>query len=133
MRARLVALASITLASASPFIFLPLADYVSATHINFRFLARYQISQVMMKVGRMSKPGTSSNNDTIPIKRNIAKQATIPIMSRKSPTMGRSRIANMYSLMSSIMQTTRVSNSYSVKTKYRKKSFWSRRFKGVPT
>ncbi len=77
----------------------------------------------MMKMGRMSTPGTSSNNDMIPIKRNIAKQAIIPVMSKKSPTMGRSRIANMYSLMSNIIQIARVSNSYSVKTKYPEEYF----------
>ena len=82
-----------------------------------------------MKVGRMSTVGTSSSNDTIPIKRNMAKQATMPMMSRKSPTRGRSRIANIYSMMSSVIQITRVSNSYSVKTKYPEEYFLSCRSK----
>ena len=72
----------------------------------------------MMKIGRMSAPGTSSNNDTIPTQRNITRQAIIPTMSRRSPTIGRSRIVTIYSLMSSTIQTMRKSNSSSVKMKY---------------
>lgn len=72
----------------------------------------------MMKIGRMSAPGTSSNKDTIPTQRNITKQAIIPTTSRKSPTTGRSKIATIYSLTSNTMQITRKSNSYSVRIKY---------------
>jgi hypothetical protein len=85
----------------------------------------------MMKMGRISTPGTSSNRDTIPIRRNMAKQAIIPIMSRKSPYNGSKRTPNMYSLMSNIIQTIRVSSSYSVKTKYRGGSLLGCLFKDV--
>ena len=94
---------------------------------------RYQINQVMMKMGRISTPGISSNKDMIPIKRNMTKQATIPIMSSRSPTKGRSRTANTYSMTSSITQIARVSNSYSVNTKYRAEYLSSRRSKVFST
>jgi len=82
------------------------------------FLTRYQINHVKMKMGRMSAPGTSSNRDTTPTQRNMTKQATIPTMSRKSPTTGRSKSVTIYSLMSNTMQTTRENNSFWVRTKY---------------
>jgi len=96
-----------------------------------RFWRKYHVSHVMMKIGRMSAPGTSSNKDISPIHRNMARQAMSPTMSRMSPTTGRSRTATIYSLTSSIMQITRKSNSSPVKTKYREKDFdsFSRRSK----
>jgi len=82
------------------------------------FLRKYQASHVMMKIGRMSAPGTSSNRDTSPIQRNIARQAIIPTTSSMSPTTGKSKTAATYSLMSSTIQSMSENNSTSVKTKY---------------
>ena len=72
----------------------------------------------MMKIGRMSAPGTSSNKDTTPTQRNMTRQAKIPTRSSKSPTTGMSKIATKYSLMSNVIQTMSEINSFSVKTKY---------------
>jgi len=68
-------------------------------------------------MGKMSAPGMSSSKDTNPTQRNMARQAMIPIMSRRSPTLGNRRTVTMYSLMSKTMQIMRKSNSSSVKTK----------------
>ncbi len=72
----------------------------------------------MMKIGKISAPGISSINETTPVQRNITKHAKIPAISRKSPTVGRSRIAKMYSLTSNAMQTIRKSSSSSANKKY---------------
>jgi hypothetical protein len=88
----------------------------------FCFLRKYHASHVMMKIGRMSAPGTSSNKDTIPIQRNITRQAIIPTTSSMSPTTGKSKTAATYSLMSSSIQSMSENNSTSLKTKYSGKS-----------
>jgi hypothetical protein len=88
----------------------------------FCFLRKYHTSHVMMKIGRMSAPGTSSNKDTSPIQRNITKQAIIPTTSSTSPTTGKSKTAATYSLMSNTKQSMSENNSTSLKTKYSGKS-----------
>ena len=72
----------------------------------------------MMKIGKMSAPGTSSKKDTIPTQRNITRQAIIPTTSSISPTTGMSKMATTYSLMSNNIQTMSEINSFSVKMKY---------------
>jgi hypothetical protein len=84
----------------------------------FCFLTKYHNNHVMMKIGRISAPGTSSNKDTIPIQRNITRQAIIPTTSSTSPTTGKSKTAATYSLMSSTIQSISENNSTSLKTKY---------------
>ena len=91
----------------------------------FCFLRKYHTSHVMMKIGRMSAPGTSSNKDTIPIQRNITRQAIIPTTSNMSPTTGKSKTAATYSLMSNTIQSMRENNSTSSKTKYSGKGLTS--------
>jgi hypothetical protein len=91
---------------------------LSCSSFFFCFLRRYHTSHVMMKIGRMSAPGTSSNKDTIPIQRNITRQAIIPTTSNMSPTTGKSKTAATYSLMSNTIQSTSENNSTSLKTKY---------------
>jgi len=88
-----------------------------------RFLIKYHINHVMIKMGRMSAPGTNSNKDMIPTQRNIARQAIIPTMSRISPTMVTSRTTTTYSLTSNNTHIMRKINSSSVKTKYLGKDF----------
>jgi len=88
----------------------------------FCFLTKYHNNHVMMKIGKISAPGTSSNKDTIPIQRNITKQAIIPTKSSTSPTTGKSKTAATYSLMSSTIQSVSENNSTSLKTKYSGKS-----------
>jgi hypothetical protein len=88
----------------------------------FCFLRKYHTNHVMMKIGRMSAPGTSSNKDTSPIQRNITKQAIIPTTSNTSPTTGKSKTAATYSLMSNTKQSMSENNSTSLKTKYSGKS-----------
>ena len=84
----------------------------------FCFLRKYHTNHVMMKIGRMSAPGTSSNKDTIPIQRNITRQAIIPTTSSMSPTTGMIKTAATYSLMSNTIQSMSENNSTSLKTKY---------------
>ena len=91
---------------------------LSCSSFFFCFLRRYHTSHVMMKIGRMSAPGTSSNKDTIPIQRNITRQAIIPTTSNMSPTTGMSRTAATYSLISNTIQSMSENNSISLKTKY---------------
>jgi len=91
---------------------------LSCSSFFFCFLRRYHTSHVMMKIGRMSAPGTSSNKDTIPIQRNITRQAIIPTTSNMSPTTGMSKTAATYSLMSNTIQSMSENNSTSLKTKY---------------
>ena len=91
---------------------------LSRSSFFFCFLRRYHTSHVMMKIGRMSAPGTSSNKDIIPIQRNITRQAIIPTTSSTSPTTGKSKTAATYSLMSNTIQSTSENNSTSLKTKY---------------
>jgi len=91
----------------------------------FCFLRKYHASHVMMKIGRMSAPGTSSNKDTIPIQRNITRQAIIPTTSNTSPTTGKSKTAATYSLMSNTKQSMSENNSTSLKTKYSGKGLTS--------
>jgi len=88
----------------------------------FCLLRKYHTSHVMMKMGRMSAPGTSSNKDTIPIQRNNTRQAIIPTTSNMSPTTGMSKTAATYSLMSNTIQSMSENNSTSLKTKYSGKS-----------
>ena len=75
----------------------------------------------MMKIGRMSAPGTSSNKDINPIQRKITRQAIIPATSSISPTTGMIRTAAIYSLMSKTTQSMRENNSTSLNTKYSEK------------
>ncbi len=84
----------------------------------FRFLTRYQTNQVIIKIGKISNPGTSSSKDMNPIKRNMAKQVTNPTTSRKSPINGSNKTAAMYSLTSRITQIINERSSVSVKTTY---------------
>ena len=77
----------------------------------------------MRKIGRISAPGTSSNKDTIPIQRNIKRQATIPATSSKSPIPGTAKTATIYSLTSRTRQRMSESNSTLLKTKYPGKGF----------
>ena len=79
---------------------------------------KYHTNHVIIKIGRISAPGTSSNKDRIPTQRNIKRQAAIPTISRRSPIIGKSKIAATYSLTSSITQIVRKINSFSEKTKY---------------
>ncbi len=79
----------------------------------------------MMKMGKMSAHGTSSKREMIPTQRNMTRLAIIPTMSRKSPTLGKSRIATMYSLTSRTAQIIRKSNSSSAKMKYLGKALGS--------
>ena len=88
-----------------------------------RFLIKYHINHVMIKMGRMSAPGTNSNKDMIPTQRNIAIQAIIPTMSRISPIIVTSKTATTYSLTSNNTHIMREINSSSVKTKYLGKDF----------
>ena len=72
----------------------------------------------MMKIGKMSAPGTSSKKVMTPIHRNIKRQATIPTISNISPIKGMIKTAAIYSLMSSTIQNMSENNSTSLKTKY---------------
>jgi hypothetical protein len=71
-----------------------------------------------MKTGKISAPGINSINETTLTQRSITKHAMIPAISRKSPTVGKSRIVKMYSLMSNAMQAMRKSSSSSANKKY---------------
>ena len=82
------------------------------------FLVKYHMIHVIIKIGKMSAPGTSSINVTNPTHPNIRTLANIPAISRMSPNKGNNRIASIYSLTSRIMQTLRNNNSISVKIKY---------------
>ncbi|MCW4053261.1 MAG: hypothetical protein NWE78_08670 [Candidatus Bathyarchaeota archaeon] len=81
-------------------------------------LKKYHRTHVIMKIGRTSAPGTNSNTDTIPIHRNIKRQATIPATSSTSPITGTANTATIYSLMSKTKQRMSASNSTLLKTKY---------------
>ena len=82
------------------------------------FLRRYHANQVIMKIGRTSAPGTSSNKLTTPIQRNIRRQATIPTISNISPITGIIKTAAMYSLISNSRHSMRENNSTPLKMKY---------------
>ena len=84
----------------------------------FAFLRRYHANQVIMKIGRTSAPGTSSNKLIIPIQRKIKRQATIPTISSISPITGIIKLAAMYSLMSNSRHNMRENNSTPLKMKY---------------
>ena len=84
----------------------------------FCFLRKYHTNHVMIKIGNMSAPGTSSNKDRNPIQRNITRQAIIPTTSSISPTTGMVRTTATYSLMSKTTQSMRENNSTSLNTKY---------------
>lgn len=89
------------------------------------FLRKYHTNHVMMNIGRMSAPGTSSNRDTSPIQRKITRQAIIPATSNISPTTGMIKTAVIYSLMSNTTQSMSENNSTSLKTKYSGKGLTS--------
>ncbi len=72
---------------------------------------RYQINQVIVKLGSTSSPGTSSTRETNPIQLKKKTQNAIPARSRKSPTTGAMSIGNAYSATSRPMHAKRVTNS----------------------
>jgi len=82
------------------------------------FLRRYHANQVIMKIGRTSAPGTSSNKLITPIQRKIKRQATIPTISSISPITGIIKLAAMYSLISNSRHSMRENNSTPLKIKY---------------
>ena len=85
----------------------------------FLFFIIYHTSHVIMKIGRMSAPGSNSAKDTKSIQRNMNIQPKIPIMSNTSPVRGNVSTPAAYSVTSNITQKIRERSSISVKTKYR--------------